>query len=45
MKKTILIANVLTCLVNVCITALVVKLYTEYFKDRSANNRVSKLET
>lgn len=33
--------NLLTILINVGITALCIKLYTEYFKDRSARNSIS----
>jgi len=35
----IIIINVLLILINVGITALNIKLYTEYFKDRSAIKR------
>jgi hypothetical protein len=33
--------NLVTILINVGITALCVKLYTEYFKDRSVRNSTS----
>jgi len=33
------IIGVLLVIANICITALNIKLYTEYFKDRSANRR------
>jgi hypothetical protein len=34
--------NVFTVIVNVCLLAMTIKLYTEYFKDKSATNRREK---
>lgn len=39
MSALFLIANVLVLLANMAVLALTLKLYTEYFKDRSASRR------
>lgn len=39
MNLTMLIINILILLINVIVTTLGLKMYTEYFKDRSATKR------